>query len=152
MTLRARKLLSVGLPKSQEIPRVTGQMPGAYRQSPNTGTTAAGGGISTSFLTRRYQDQLLDEDLCIPDPQGGSPMNFTAPPPRQNHGHHSCQIMPQLNPLLSVFGRSRWGIKGRKGHMAGSSIFQYATSQTCGKVLNSTLFVLPQCGTWTCKV
>ena len=58
----------------------TSNMPGAFKSSPHTGKTASGGLFD--FFTHRPppESAAVQEVLCVPDPRGGSPMIFTAPP------------------------------------------------------------------------
>ena len=75
-------------------------MPGANKHS----SSGQSGGYSTSLLTGCHQDQfLVDDALCIPDPQGVSPQHHRLD--RLSHGLTQSSS-------FSVFERTRWQIKG----------------------------------------
>lgn len=59
----------------------TSGMPGAFKPSPDTGATTGPGWLFDIFAYNPLPGTVPVEILCVPDPYGGSPMIFTAPPP-----------------------------------------------------------------------
>ena len=101
MNMRTTESESSNSTASNEHPPVT-HSPDSVRcplVSINIGTIAAGGIFD--FIRYSQGSALVDGVLCTPDPRGGSPMIFMAPPP-----HQTTSSQSQSHLFLHPSGRS----------------------------------------------